>query len=209
MGLQIVTPPSSYPITLAEAKAHLNVVDSDDDDLIEQYIAAATQALDGPFGWLGRAIMPQTWYYYRDGFPGASGDWVTSAGCACGTATTNCSGIEIPLPPLATVDEVAYADPDNPSSYLVMPAADYATDNAGYVGWVQPVDGWPSAATSLNAIRIKFTAGYATVPADIKQAIYLMVRDYYDLRGDQIVGVSAMSWRAVDALLNGYRVLIV
>lgn len=209
MGLQIVVPPSSFPVTLDEAKAQLNVVDSDDDDLIEQYIAAATQALDGPFGWLGRAIMPQTWYYFRDGFPGAAGDWVTPIGCACGTSMTNCSGVEIPLPPLSTVDEVAYADPDNPGNYLIMPTTDYAADNSGYVGWVQPVDAWPSAGTALNAIRIKFTAGYAIVPADIKQAILIMVRDYYDLRGDQVVGVSTMSWRAVDSLLNGYRVIIV
>jgi hypothetical protein len=209
MGLQIVTPPSSFPVTLVEAKAQLNVVDADDDDLIEQHIAAATQALDGPFGWTGRAIMPQQWYYYRDGFPGAAGDWVTSAGCGCGTTMTNCSGIEIPLPPLATVDQVAYADPDNPTSYLVMPSTDYAVDNAGYVGWVQPINGWPSAASSVNAVRIKFTAGYASVPADIKQAILMLVRDYYDQRGEIIVGVSYSTTRAVDALINGYRVLTV
>src|SRR5262245_18306055 len=174
MGLQIVTPPSTNPVTLDEAKAHLNVVDADDDDMIEQYIDAATQALDGPFGWTGRAIMPQTWYYFRDGFPGAAGDWVTSAGCSTCATTTNCGGIEIPLPPLATVDEVAYADPANPSNYLIMPSTDYAVDNAGYVGWVQPVDAWPAAASAINAVRIKFTAGYADVPADIKQAILML-----------------------------------
>src|SRR5262245_45682192 len=174
MGLQIVTPPSTYPVTLDEAKAQLNVVDSDDDDLIEQHIAAATQALDGPFGWLGRAIMPQTWDYFRDGFPGASGDWVTAGAYACGCATTtNCGGIEIPLPQLGTVDEIAYADPNNPGSYLTLATTEYAVDNAGYVGWVQPVSAWPSAGSSINAIRIRFTAGYAIVPADIKQAVLM------------------------------------
>lgn len=214
MGLQLVTPPTDYPITLDQAKAHLNVVDADDDDKITQAIAAATQALDGPFGWLGRAIMPQTWDYFRDSFPGTTtNEWGgcgwTASNCGCATTST-CGGIELPLPPLVSVDAVYYADPDNPSSYLTLDAAEYAVDNAGYVGWVQPVDGWPSTATSINAVKIRFTAGFATVPADILQAIYMLTRDWYDQPGSYVVGVGlAECPRAVDALINGYRVLIV
>src|SRR5262245_18118024 len=149
MGLQIVTPPSAA-ITLDEAKAQLNVVDADDDQLISDRIAAATSTLDDPFGWLGRAIMPQTWDYFRDSFP-TSTAWNS---CNCSWSALQCNGIELPLPPLIHVDSVAYADPEDASSYLTLASTEYAVDVAGYVGWVQPVSEWPATATAINAIRV-------------------------------------------------------
>lgn len=207
MGLQLVTPPSDYPVTLAEAKAQLSVDFTDDDDKITQAIAAATQALDGPFGWLERAIMPQTWDYFRDGFPDQSG-WFAWGNCApCSSSiSTGCAAIEIPLPPLISVESISYADPDNPTSYLTLASSEYAVDNASLVGWIQPVTSWPTPATAMNAVRIRFVAGFVPVPADIKQAILMLVRDYYDQSGSYVVGGSVSECpRAVDALINGYR----
>lgn len=207
MGLQIVVPPSDYPVTLDEAKDQLSVDFADDDDKITQAIAAATQALDGPWGWLGRAIMPQTWNYFRDSFPG----WNSTSGSCCDAwSSTSCYGIELPLPPLINVIEVAYADPNNPSSYITLPSTEYAYDNTGIVGWVQPVNAWPTPATAINAIRITFQAGYTTVPADIKQAILMLVRDYYDQPGSYVVGALVSECpRAVMALINGYKLYFV
>jgi hypothetical protein len=57
----LVTPPTSSPVTLAEAKLHCRVDHADEDTLIDALIAAAVGYLDGWRGVLGRAIMPQTW----------------------------------------------------------------------------------------------------------------------------------------------------
>ena len=41
MSVVVVTPPDTEPLTLAEAKLHLRVTDTADDDLITDCIAAA------------------------------------------------------------------------------------------------------------------------------------------------------------------------
>jgi hypothetical protein len=57
MTLVVVTPPAPI-VSLAEVKRQARVESAftDDDDLFTGLIAAATAALDGPGGWLGRAL---------------------------------------------------------------------------------------------------------------------------------------------------------
>lgn len=59
MPAVVVTPPEPI-VTLAQAKQHLRVDDGPDDEYIEDLIAVATGWLDGPDGWLGRALGLQT-----------------------------------------------------------------------------------------------------------------------------------------------------
>lgn len=68
MSLTRVTDPAS-PITLEQAKAHLSVLHDDDDEMISALISAASEHLDGPDGWLGRALEEQVWRLATDGFP--------------------------------------------------------------------------------------------------------------------------------------------
>lgn len=171
MGLLIVTPPSILPVTLEEVKAQLSIEHDDEDDMLMGLIAAATDSLDGPFGDLcGRAIMPQTWDLYRDAFPAV--DPVS---------------IQIPLPPLISVDSVSYVHADTEME-TVLNASEYEVDLAGLpYGWIVPISsGWPTALETVNAVRIRFTAGYAgdspediAAPDSIRQAIILLVQDFY------------------------------
>lgn len=48
-------------VTLSDAKAHLRVTGSFEDALIEDYIAAASSAIDGPYGMAGVCFGAQTW----------------------------------------------------------------------------------------------------------------------------------------------------
>lgn len=73
----LVTPATAPVVSLADLKAHLNVLHDEDDDLISAYEAAAVSWLDGYNGYLGRCIMPQVWEETLDGWgawPLAFGD---------------------------------------------------------------------------------------------------------------------------------------
>lgn len=162
MGLRLITPPAEEPITLEEAKQHLRVEHAAHDLLIGLYIQAAREHIDGKDGWLGRAIVSQTWELSLDTFP------------------TN--EIQIPLPPLSTVSFVQYDDEDGFEQTI--DAADYTLDPAGWVVTAGDYS-WPSTLSAINAVRVRFVAGYgdaADVPATIKAAILLMVGDLYAQR---------------------------
>lgn len=177
MALRLITEPEDWPITLQEAKDHLRVDVSDDDDLIESFIEAATDYCDGPSGYLGRALVEQTWELVLDEFPEEE--------------------ISIPLPPLIAVDFIKY---DNPAGEeITMSAADYTVDNVSEPGWILPVGDWPSTFEGINAVRIRFRCGWAddggspavqNVPATIKSAIKLIIGNLYANRETIILGQS-------------------
>jgi uncharacterized phiE125 gp8 family phage protein len=194
MALKLITPPASSPITLAEAKAHLNVDYTDDDVLIQTMIDAATAHVDGPVGFLGRAIIDQTWELTLDEFPTAE--------------------IVIPMPPLIEVVSVKYDD--SSGTEQTISALDYVVDNASEPARVWYATTWPTTFTGINAVRVRFRAGYldtsvspavATVPADIKAAIKLYVGSLYGNRETEMVGASVapMPWSA-EQLLRRKRI---
>ena len=57
MGIKVVTPPATEPVTLAEAKLHLRVDGSDEDALITRLISAAREQCEQE---LGRALADPT-----------------------------------------------------------------------------------------------------------------------------------------------------
>ena len=56
MGLKLITAPASTPVSLVEVKSYMRELTTDQDTLFTSLIAAATSYLDGPNGYLGRAI---------------------------------------------------------------------------------------------------------------------------------------------------------
>lgn len=169
MALKLIIPPTDPVITTAEAKAFLNIIDmTEDDTLIDSLIAAATAHVDGKMGTLQRALNPQTWELSYDAFP--------------------CGAIEIPLPPLISVESVKYDD--SAGDEQTIDAANYYVDTASELGWIVPVSTfqWPTALEAANSVRIRFVAGYeeesgaSGVPDPIKTAILIMVSDLYQNR---------------------------
>jgi uncharacterized phiE125 gp8 family phage protein len=166
MPLQLLTPPATEPITLADAKTHLKVDTTDDDALITRLITAARARAE----WhTGRALVTQTWRLWLDQWP--------------------CNGImELPLPPLQTVSSVTVYAPDdsatvlNPATYQVDAASQPARLTLNST--VLP----PTNARALNAVAVAFTAGYgdaaSDVPPGICEAILELIAFLYENRGE-------------------------
>lgn len=176
--ITVVTPPD--PIVLVEdMKAHLRVDHDLDDDLIEAMVAAAQGHIDGPDGWLGRAIGKQTLKLTQRGF------------CIAPRGSI----LALPLPPIVSVSSVVYDDQTgvehtvDPASYSVF--GDLLSPKAGF--------SWPSA----QAVRITFQAGYDPVPAPIVAAIKLMAADLYENRSS----VANAARPAVDMSVTVERLL--
>jgi uncharacterized phiE125 gp8 family phage protein len=189
MGLKLITSPGAEPLTLAEVKAHLRITHSSDDAMLAIYLAAARQWIDGPDGWLNRAIMLQTWELSLDTFPSAE--------------------IRLPLIPVKQIDSIKYDDSNGAEQ--TMPPGDYFLDNPAHPSWVLPYvgTGWPSTMATANAVRVRFICGYdtaAVVPATLKAAVLLMTGYLYEHREATVE--DAFTAGAVRALLNPYQMII-
>lgn len=189
----LVSAPETEPVSLEEAKAHLNVDFDDDDALIEVLISASRSAAER---FTGRAFIEQTWDLFLDEFP------------------SDGSPIKIAPAPLIEILSVGYGDD---YSSLVA-ASGYRIDLATAPARLALVDGgsWPTINTVANAIRIRFRAGYVDdetspvtgeVPADIKAAILLTVGSLYANREDVVVGQTTASLPLTsEYLLRPYRI---
>lgn len=199
-ALRLITAPTVQPLTLEETKRHLRVDHSDEDDLISIYIEAATSYVDGEYGFLGRALVEQTWELVIDKFPE--------------------NEIKIPLPPLQSVVTIEYDDVDG--SPQTLSTAEYTVDTALEPGWVVPptLGIWPTVFDGINSVRIRFVAGYPTttdsppdprgnIPRAIRQAMLLHVGSMYQQREDVVIGVSVTRMPfAAESLLRPFRVVL-
>jgi uncharacterized phiE125 gp8 family phage protein len=185
MGVVVVTPPGLLA-ELSLAKKHLRVDGSAEDTLITVYIAAASGHVDGPGAYLGRAV----------------GQQVLEERVACLPSL----GWVIPVGPVIGVVSVKYLDPDGVEQTLA-PETYRVVDDV-----LLPADGqaWPTTLVAPDAVRVRWTAGYAQTPPSIVAAILLMVGDLYRNRETVVVGSSAgaipMS-TTVENLLRPFRVL--
>ncbi|RYE57625.1 MAG: phage gp6-like head-tail connector protein [Hyphomicrobiales bacterium] len=191
--VRVITPPAPL-VGLELARGHLRVDDDTSDVLIEAYIAAASAHIDGPGGWLGRAIGIQTLEVRSDRF--------------------GSDLFPLAYPPLIDVVSVSYDDGDgvaqtlDPDTYFIDPAGVLLAYGAS----------WPNARLHRGSVRIRYRAGYVTdptasvleaaVPPAITAAVLLMVGDMFSRREttvDGSVGTVPMS-TTVEALLGPYRV---
>lgn len=206
MALKIVTKPDGFPVSLTEAKIHLREDSSDYDDEINAFIEAATLYVDGPNGFLGRALLEQTWDYYIDSFS----DVIVSA--------SGKSFIELPLPPVIEVESVNYVD--SSGAEQVLPSSGYVVDLVSQPAriFLAASGIWPSTADQLGAVRIRIRCGYVDgtvspavddVPGPIKAAILLTIGTLYENRENFVVGtvVNKLPF-AAEQLLRPYRVYL-
>jgi uncharacterized phiE125 gp8 family phage protein len=188
MYLERLTPPAETPVTLAEAKAQLRVLSSDEDTLIGSLIQVATALLDGRNGMLGRALVSQAWRMKIDRFPRT---------------------IELPLPPLISVQAITYLDTAGDSQTL--DPSLYIVDTGTYVGRVRPAYQavWPIPQSIELAVTVDFTCGYgaaSAVPMTIKQAMLLLINHWFFNRGS-IGAMPEGAQLAVEALLSGEKLM--
>lgn len=183
MGLRLTTPPAVEPITLTEAKTHLRVSGTDDDDRITALIAAAREEAETI---TGRAFITQTWRLTLDRFPLAG-------------------PIVLPRPPLQSITSLAYVDSDGASQ--TWDAANYRVSANNEPGRIEPAynEVWPTTRLVSEAATVTYAAGYgdaaSDVPGGIKNAILLLVERYYDACCD-----AEKMRRTIESLLSKYKV---
>ncbi len=155
MTLTVKTPPADEPVSLEDAKDHLRVDTSASDAQIAAQIQAARERAER---YLGRSLVTQTLELRLDAFP---------------------SVIDLPRPPIQSVDLIEYIDPDVDTQTL----GQFTVDREG--ARIIPAAGndWPRTLATVNAVTVEYTAGYGgpeDVPQAIKQAILLTVERLYD-----------------------------
>lgn len=165
MALKLITAATALAVSLVEAKAHLRVDVADDDALITALIAAATEAAEQAMA--GRAVMPQTWEYTLDAFPGA---------------------FALTRLPVASVTSITYAEAVAGNATVLSGSA-YTLDVADDYGfaYVTPAynTSWPRTRDQVNAVALRYVAGYANaaaVPESIKAWIKLQIGAMYENR---------------------------
>lgn len=192
----LVTAPTIKPVTRTEVKDALDISHTDKDTLIDGLIAAATSYLDGWTGVLGRTLCEQTW---RQDFDSLS---------------LRC--MRLPLFPVISITSVKYKDTTGAEQTINSANYTLQTDDLG--SYVQFLSTYSSPALWIELPRasVTYKAGYAnagadpnftsTVPDAIKQAMFLMIRQWFDNPTAAVVGqlVEKMPF-AVDALLAPYR----
>lgn len=188
----LITPPAEEPVTLAEAMAQCRVEDAAENDLITGLMLAGRDQVESI---TRRAILTQTWELVLDAWPQ---DRV----------------IELPRPPLQSVESITYLDGAGVTQTLSAEQYQVATVSApGRVVLARGAS-WPSVELApVEAIRVRFVAGWAdaaSVPAPLKLAIKLLVGHWYENREEVSVGAGVAQSQipyGVDALLASYRVL--
>jgi hypothetical protein len=212
LDLERIAAPADDVVTLAEVKAQLAIDIDRWDAMLGGMIAAATQYLDGVDGILRRALISQQWLLYLARFP-------------CGPSAPFRPGhfhghhhhrrhdaIELPLPPLISVDSITYLDA-NAVRQVVDPSLYQQLD--GERATVQPLRGqvWPAALCEPRSVEITFTAGYGDptqVPMPLVQSVLLMVGDLFSNREAQQIAdsrVTVVENPTVKSLIAPYRVL--
>lgn len=217
MPLYPVTAPPFEPITLAEAKVHCRIDHDDDDEYLRSLIKVAREKLDGREGYLGRAIVAQTWDWKFDRFDRRypEGDLPRYRGCDDQHPSWR---IELRLPPLQSVVSVKYLDLNAVEQTLSSSLYVVTGSNGWQPAQIEPAanQSWPSVYCQPEAIRIRLNCGYApkdplsspvvstdytdNVPETIKLAIKIMVAAWYENR--ESLGVMPDS---VPALISTYR----
>lgn len=168
-GLIEVTAPSVEPVSLDEAKAHLNITHDDDDELVERTIIAARRACER--GCL-RSFVTTAWKYTLERWPVCNG-----------------GRIVLPRPSLIAVSGITYLDTTGTRQTLSSEL--YVVSTAREPAVIIPAYGttWPAAREFMDSVQVSYTAGYgataASVPDDIRAAILLMVGHLYAHRGDE------------------------
>lgn len=202
MSEKLITPPAVEPITLQQAKDWGIVETSAYDDGIEDKIKSAREWVEG---YIGRALVAQTWRTRLDRFP---------------TGPTREDRIlRLNRSPLQSVTSISYYDTDGNSQTLATAYYDVDTDSepariAEAYGY-----NWPDTYPRINAVTITSVHGYegtgdspldlTNIPQAIKDAIAILVAELYQNRERSIIGVDYVVNSTVESLLWPYQAVTI
>lgn len=194
MKTVLKTAPVKMPVTLKEAKEHLNITLgwTDDDAYIDSLITMAVERVEQ----ITRSrLISQTWYYYPS-------DWPTD------------DKMPIPYGNLQSVTAIKYTNSSEVEA--TFSAADYyladTNSNPGKVV-LRYSENWPTVTLSpSDPIEVEFICGYGDdeedVPATIKHAMKFLISNAYENRETLIIGqgFSIASINTVENWLTPYKI---
>lgn len=179
----LVTPSAELPVSVEEVKLSLRWDGDDLDTEIEAQIKAAVDHYEGWNGVLGISIREQEW---RQDFAGFE------------------SMLYLPIGPVqAEGMAVTYRNAEGQISTL--PTSDYAVRyDGGGRAFVRFDTGcsFPGDLYEHEPVSVTYTAGFETVPEDIKSAIKLRVQMHID---EAAKANNEYLTRAESALISKYR----
>ena len=187
--------PSIDPVTLAEAKKHLNLDGTDDDAYVTDLISVATAHAES---YTNRQLISATYLLTFNGFPDI---------------------IYLPKPPAVSITSLTYVDgagttqtltqgtdfnwqlPQGPLAGMARVFPDYGLS-------------WPSPRNYMPSVSVTYVAGYgstaASVPIGIRQAIKAVVATLYEYREEVVTGtIKTEIPEVARRLLYPYRILSV
>lgn len=186
-------------ITLAEAKAHLDSIRTDQDSAIEMYLSAAIAWASNVVSFsIRRATVD---YYFDSNIPFS-------------TETKTRNGLRIPAN-VISITSVAYHVDDH--TYTTMSTDDYYFENQIPIPTLTIVN-VPDIADHGASYRVRVVEGYYSqsgspthehdnLPDDVKVAILLKLRDLYDFRGNETIGQTSELTRTAEHYLFPYSKL--
>jgi uncharacterized phiE125 gp8 family phage protein len=164
MILKVVTPPAVFPVTIAEAKAQCRIDIDDENDLIYDFIGAATERVQLA---ARRTLMTTVYDLFFDAWPRFP--------------------ISLALPPVASVTGIYYTAED--TAEATWAATNYAVNTNSEPARIVYKRNASTPSVTLepvNAVRIRYTAGYGSttsaVPDRYRQAIRMLIGHYYENR---------------------------
>ena len=200
IGLNQTVAPSVEPVTLAEAKAHLRVVQTLDNALLTALIVAARSWCEE---YTRRQFITATWLLTLDRFPRGMADYVGGETSGVYGQDEDSRVIRLPRPNLLSVASVTYVSYDG--STVTLASNTYRVDTNSAPGRLSPAFGsyWPPTRLVTGAVTITYTGGYgaaaSAVPEPIKDAMKVYIQRLYD-------PMNAPDIEAIKALLSPYRI---
>lgn len=178
-SITVTTPSTAELIPLTFLRAELYIVEPEDDALLLSKLAEAKTLAEN---FTQRFFLTTEFELALDEFP-------------------DCREITIPRPPLLSVESIEYYDING--ALQTFDDSNYFVDTRSHFGRVRLKSGksWPTTETDRpSAVIITCTAGYGStwesVPADIRNAVKLLVADAWENRQEtyviQGVGIKEM-----------------
>jgi uncharacterized phiE125 gp8 family phage protein len=173
--VKLITDVDAEPLTLADVTSHTRIdlgspVDTAEQDYIESLFSASRKSVEA---LIGKPIGEQEFELGLARWPGG---WI----------------IELPRFPLIAVKSIKYKPLDDVEvtwyDATASPAIDpdvFAIETGSEPGaiFLNPNKAWPFAVLGNGfPLKIRFTAGYTTIPNDLFQAIRFMFSHFYENR---------------------------
>lgn len=167
-NLSLVTGPTDEPVTPTQLKSNARVVGTSQDADFTLWGIAARELFEVQSDC---KLLPQTWLFTIDRFPGYSYPKQPWSG-------TLYSPIAVPLHPFISVTSIKYDDVNDQEQTLSTDNYYVVTRHKQGVIYTVPTAAWPATSLREGSVRITVTAGFANiaaVPALAKQAIRMLV----------------------------------